>query len=1038
MVENKLAKLAHGSSAPKGRIPLLLLLAAHVPYLLTYWISLWSQSHYQFFPFALAAFVWLFFSRRNGNVPRWSVASLVLFGMDVLCLGIGVWLNSPWLVAVGMIAWLLAWSLNFADETDRRSLGYLVLLPLMTIRLPLNMDQNAIHWLQRMTTTVASQFLNQLKMLHVREGNIIEFPGKSFLIAEACSGVQSLFTILFLASLVICLRRRSFVHGILLLCSGFAFAGLMNIARVMTIAVAWQTSALDLSTGLVHEVLGYCCLAIAAALLMSADACLGFFLDCVPDRRRLGATVLFRNPLVVFWNLLFGHRGSKVSSKSSSKSSTKESAYAEQPRTLPTGLNLLKPHYWFHFLIGFIDTWLHSRKYRELITGFPFIVAAICGTGLMLWLRHGSEDSVIKSYREGLVEAQQDSDLIREEMYLKALCSLRGHDSAYQFQLGLFQIKQGRTTEGLATINALAPDQTNGYAPARLWLVRQALQQNPVLPLDKDSIEQQLLKVLKQQPENTDAHQLLSRIYFERREFQLAERHMTDASRFKPELNLQLAVLRQKLQRDPARIRSAAQLAVNAFSLQLEQDRGNSATRMALAEAQILAGEDVAARETLAAGLQQSDDPTLKKRLADFDLKFIDQRLKDSPLHRDACVPLVIAALRLDPSNVTGQQMVARLQSQGANIPADSLQSSVAYWEAALAADPENQDCRILLSQLHVTAGNLPAAIETLRPVVDSRPEFRLAFAQLLQQAGRTDESATILQTLCDESLAAIARESSDDSAAAVYAEALLLRGQSHEARSFLTARKNNPVVGDVRANPSSLDSVYGRACLAEFDQLTGFSPSNFDPNIALLYEIPESADPATLLELLHESLKCDATTISAIDRLALLSFSKHAAAKESERVIRQLRLEGDFGAEVLNKLGMFGLLLQKYETARGYLEQANARSRGTNPMILNNLAIATVRSQNSDPEKALALANRTLDQVPRNPDALSTRGEIYIALGRWNEAVADLTGAMQNRPPNAEIHRLLQKAYSGMPDADMAAEHGRKAAELEAAQASR
>ena len=106
--------------------------------------------------------------------------------------------------------------------------------------------------------------------------------------------------------------------------------------------------------------------------------------------------------------------------------------------------------------------------------------------------------------------------------------------------------------------------------------------------------------------------------------------------------------------------------------------------------------------------------------------------------------------------------------------------------------------------------------------------------------------------------------------------------------------------------------------------------------------------------------------------------------------------------------------------------------------MILNNLAIATVRSPNGDPGKALELANRTLDQLPRNPDVLSTRGEIYLALGRWNEAVADLTEALKNRPPNAEIHRLLQKAYSGIPDADMAAEHGRKAAELEAAQASR
>jgi len=133
---------------------------------------------------------------------------------------------------------------------------------------------------------------------------------------------------------------------------------------------------------------------------------------------------------------------------------------------------------------------------------------------------------------------------------------------------------------------------------------------------------------------------------------------------------------------------------------------------------------------------------------------------------------------------------------------------------------------------------------------------------------------------------------------------------------------------------------------------MTAISLRKVNLGDAIRHEIAESADPATLLELLKEPLKCSSTTIGAIDRLALLSFSKHAAAQKAELIIWQLRLEGDFGAEVLNKLGMFAFLLKKYETARGYLEQVNARTRGTNPMILNNLAIATVRSRDSDPKK--------------------------------------------------------------------------------------
>ena len=154
--------------------------------------------------------------------------------------------------------------------------------------------------------------------------------------------------------------------------------------------------------------------------------------------------------------------------------------------------------------------------------------------------------------------------------------------------------------------------------------------------------------------------------------------------------------------------------------------------------------------------------------------------------------------------------------------------------------------------------------------------------------------------------------------------------------------------------------------------------------------------------------------------------------------MIRQLQLEGDFGAEVLNKLGMFALLLNRYPQAQSYLELANARSRGVNPMILNNLAIATLRTDPTAAETALVLANLTLEKLPNNPDALSTRGEIYVALGRWHEGIADLMDALKVRPATSEWHRLLEKAYTQSSDPKMAAEHASRAAELEAVQARR
>ena len=1035
MSVDELTKNPDDSSGQRRTTPwrmlLMLLALAHLPWLLSYWLGLWNQQHYQFFPFALGAFALLFANRRSKTVNAWSVWSSLLIGFDILCLAVGMVLNSPLIVAVGMMAWLFAWCINHQDEGHYRSLGNLILLPLMTVRLPLNSDEQVIHWLQRITTSIASRLLDQMGMLHAREGNVIQFPGKSFLVAEACSGVQSLFTILFLAALVICLRRRSIAHGILLLISGFAFAGIMNVARVMTIAIAWEKYHKDWSVGFTHEFLGYCCLTVAAALLMSADAFLEFLLDRVPDVRRMGTVAYFRNPLIAAWNRCF------VISYQATDAASNVDAYGEKRRELPRGIELLKPHFWFHFLFGFAECWFRTRKYRKLLAGFPFLAAAVGAIILVPWLWHGSDDSIIKNYRQGLIAAQKDKDPIREETYLKALSTLRGRESEYRFQLALFLVKQGRVADGLSIIRTLTPDQTDGYSPARLWLVGQALQPQPVVALDRDAVERQLQILIQQQPDNADVHELLSRLYVERREFQLAERHLTEAARHKPELNLKLAVLKKSLNRDMASVRTCGQKAVEFYVKKLEHDRHNAVIRVALAEAMYIAGQETAARETLTAGLQQADDPLLRKALAEFDVMMIERGLKISPLNRDASVPVAIAALQLDPSSVAASQLVGRLQTMGASITPEDVQAAISFWETALSNDSSNQNSRIILSQLLMSAGNAERAIDVMTPVVESRPELRMVMARMLLQANRTEEAIALLQTQSKESLAKLQTNNADAAAVAIHAEALLLMGKSEEARGFLLTQSADRTTNSVPKDPQ-LEALYGQTCLAEFDRLTGLKSTGLDVHVFLATEIPSEIDRMAILELLRDALKCKATTISAIDRLALLSFSKHSAANDAASMIRQLQLEGDFGAEVLNKLGMFALLLKKYPLAQSYLELANARSRGVNPMILNNLAIATLRTDPNTAETALELANQTLEKLPNNPDALSTRGEIYIALGRWHEGIADLMDAMKTRAATAEWHRLLEKAYTESSDPEMAAEHARRASEIEEAQAKR
>ena len=1046
---------------------LAILMAVHVPFLIAYLGGLWRHTHYQFFPFAIGAFVWLFATRRNEEPERWTWPTRILIAVDVVCLAVQPFQYSPWLAAAGLVALLTAWCLASRDDGYDRRLTYLVLLPLLVVRLPLMYDEQLIHWLQRLTTSFASSLMHRMGMLHFREGNILQFPSKSFMVEEACSGVQSLFTILFLAALVICLKRRSVIHGTVLLASGFFFAGIMNTLRVFSVASAWDKYAIDLSSGISHDVLGYICLAVAAVMLMSADAFLGFFFDPFTDEfQPKDVEQSFHNPLIRLWNRLVAvvpiPTGSqpKNSSQASARQGSDRGADAERPK-YSSWRELLNPRKCFRFGFDFLECWYRSRTYGRLLAGLPFLAATVGGIFLVGWLRHASDAPIIAAYENAFDTASGHDQETKRETYLRALNSLRPLDFRYRFRLAEFLFKQGRQNEGLSEIIRLAPETGLGHADARMWLVRQAMQPQPVQSLSLDQIEKQLQAVVQQVPTDIEAHQLLAKLYAGRSDWMLAEQHLSQAAGIMPELNLALARLRKRRNTSPDDLLIAAQRAVVALSEQLEKDRANSKLRVELAEAMVLAGRGASGREVLVSGLiQQKDDPVLTHALSEFDLMMVDRRLTESPQNRDVCVPVVATALERDPSSAIAVQMLVRLQSMGAEISSVSFQKALDYWQKEIKETPDD-NTRILLSQILLLSGDPEKAAETIRPALDQHPELRLNFARLLKQSGKTEESAILLNLLVTESQSQLEQDPKDTAAATQLGEALLVLGRPEDVRQLLITFAADPATSRIPTD-AGLAALYGWACLGCYDKLTesnvelrrptdaGSIPasapianstaSNGEPQIAInaadaSTSRAEGPEPAVLLELLADAVACQSTTNQAIDRISRLSLSSHPAAAGAENLVRQLRLEGPYGGPVLNQLGMHALLMNRFDKATSYLELANIQTRGRDPMILNNLAIAIIRSDAGSKGKALERANETLALLPDHPDALATRGEIYVAMERWPEAIADLTESLKLRSRNAEVHRLLEKAYTGLPDPQMAEEHRQRASELEAAE---
>lgn len=290
----------------KRNAPLAFLALAHLPFLTVYFGGLWKLEHYQFFPFALAALGGLYFTRSERTQLQLTLAGKVAIALDVILLIMSTLAFWPKLAAVGFVLLCFAVTSATWEQQFPRRMTSLTLIPLILITPPRGMDLHAIFWLQQKTTWLSSRLLESMGYLHLRRGNIIELPDKQLLVEEACSGVQSLFTVLFLAIFIVCWKRRSLLQTALLLPSAVLFAGTMNVFRIVAIAVAWQEWQMDLVTGWMHDALGYMALLVAILLLLSTDSLLQFLFAPFRDHLYGPFAGLYQNPFTMLWNFVCG------------------------------------------------------------------------------------------------------------------------------------------------------------------------------------------------------------------------------------------------------------------------------------------------------------------------------------------------------------------------------------------------------------------------------------------------------------------------------------------------------------------------------------------------------------------------------------------------------------------------------------------------------------------------------------------------------------------------------------------------------------
>lgn len=187
-------------------------------------------------------------------------------------------------------------------------------------------------------------------------------------------------------------------------------------------------------------------------------------------------------------------------------------------------------------------------------------------------------------------------------------------------------------------------------------------------------------------------------------------------------------------------------------------------------------------------------------------------------------------------------------------------------------------------------------------------------------------------------------------------------------------------------------------------------------------------ATPGELLVLLDKGLALDPANLDLLDRLLThLSLNAADTAPAREVLLKLLAADGTPTARVHFALAVEARLRNHAADEVRHLELAYKLDPNT-PLVANNLAWVLSNATAPDLPRAAALAELAVRQAPDVPSFRDTRGRIYLGLGRWAEAVADLELVLRKAPGTDGLHAALAVGYENLGQTTTAAEHRRLA----------
>lgn len=234
-----------------------------------------NYSHGFLIPVIAGYFFW-----QKKDILKSVAASPSTSGLFILISGIGVYLigylsGEQFTMRFSMLI-VLAGAVVFTYGIEFfKAVSFPFIYLLFMIPLPYLIYDSVAFPLKLLVSKVSVEFLSLIGILVMREGNIIHLADTTLEVADACSGIRSIISLLALSTAVAYLTQKGWIKRLILILLAVPIAVFVNSIRVIVTGILAEKYGAKAAEGFFHEFAGLVIFGIAIIILIVSAILLG-------------------------------------------------------------------------------------------------------------------------------------------------------------------------------------------------------------------------------------------------------------------------------------------------------------------------------------------------------------------------------------------------------------------------------------------------------------------------------------------------------------------------------------------------------------------------------------------------------------------------------------------------------------------------------------------------------------------------------------------------------------------------------------------